>query len=86
MHKLPSGTRPRAIEPMSIDKPPAGWMFGFEEATANSTDRTVYWQQETYRPNFWQRMNGFHANPSTCIHHRKRFITRWVCSDCGTDL
>lgn len=75
--------KPRAIEPTSIDKAPAAYKFGWNHASA-MPEVTTYTPEEFYQPYAGKRK--YTANPATCIHHRKRFKTRWVCSDCGTDL
>jgi hypothetical protein len=39
-----------------------------------------------WNPSPIQRALGYYRNPETCAHGRKRFIRRWICSECGTVL
>ncbi len=81
MRRLKDGRR--AIEPTSIDKITTKEKFSidpdveFIRAEMDSTD---------WNPNSYMRSLGFMRNPENCIHYRKRFKTRWICSECGANL
>jgi hypothetical protein len=70
----------KPIDPTSIDKATPAIKFD----AMPSAKPPVF--AEPYRPNLWQRVHGYTADPATCGHHHSRFRTRWICADCGEDL
>ena len=77
----------KALEPTSIDKLPSGarWQPSDGERVKDVFPETMR-VPLMYHPNPIMRALGYHADPAFCIHHRKRFRTRWVCADCGKIL
>lgn len=85
MVRLVNLGKPKPIEPASIDKTTAAYKFGWNHASASPYIEAIR-MEDYYRPNLWQRIHGYTANPYTCGHYKKRFKTRWVCIDCGSEL
>lgn len=82
MNQLTDGRK--VIQPTSVEKMKPGQRFEasgewMRDVRTNALDWIGH-------PDAYMRSRGYHANPATCIHHRKKFRTRWVCSDCGTLL
>lgn len=75
--------RPRVLEPTSIDKLKPGERFAVDPEMMYIP---LQWREPDRNPNPLMRALGFTSNPETCIHYRKRFRTRWICSDCGVSL
>lgn len=38
------------------------------------------------RPNMFMAHLGYTRHPATCHHNRKKFVSKWICGDCGEDL
>lgn len=79
--------KPQAIEPASIDKATAAYKFGIDHASAKPITESV--AHEDYYASPLMRRLGYHLNPYTCSHHRKRMFlgsSKWFCMDCGSEV
>ena len=63
-------TGPAARQPLIREEKPE-----FSEKEENVND-----------PSPLMRLLGYDISPETCLHTHKRFITCWMCADCGTKL
>ncbi len=84
-----------AIQPTSIMQP--SWQKRLNDGTYGSQVRGAERRKDGIyvpyiaippsHPDLAMRKKGFNRNPAICLHlGRKRFTTRWICLDCGSDI